>query len=59
MSLGAAVDVSVVIVSWNTRELTLACLASLAGAAGSLGWDAWVIDNKSTDGLSAWKHVLS
>ncbi len=42
-------DVSVIIVSWNTRALTHACLASLPDAAGTLSWDAWVIDNASTD----------
>ena len=42
-------DVSVVIVSWNTRDYTLGCLASLPAAAMSLGWDAWVVDNASTD----------
>ncbi|MGE0359975.1 MAG: glycosyltransferase family 2 protein [Vicinamibacterales bacterium] len=48
--MSAAPDVSVVIVSWNTRALTTACLASLPAAAGALSWDAWVIDNASTDG---------
>lgn len=42
-------DVSVLIVSWNTRELTLACLASLHAAAGALHYDVWVIDNGSGD----------
>ena len=45
-----APDVSVLIVSWNTCRLTLGCLASLGEAAGSLRWDAWVVDNASTDG---------
>ncbi len=53
MSLNPPVDVSVVIVNWNTRALTMACLASLPGAAGSLHWDAWVVDNASTDGSVA------
>jgi N-acetylglucosaminyl-diphospho-decaprenol L-rhamnosyltransferase len=44
-----APDVSVVIVSWNTRALTTACLASLPAAAGRCRWDAWVIDNASSD----------
>lgn len=42
-------DLSVIIVSWNTRALTTACLASLPAGAGSLSWDAWVIDNASSD----------
>jgi N-acetylglucosaminyl-diphospho-decaprenol L-rhamnosyltransferase len=42
-------DLSVVIVSWNTRDLTTACLASLPAGAGALTWDAWVVDNASRD----------
>lgn len=42
-------DVSVVIVSWNTRAMTLACLQSLAAAARRVTWDAWVVDNASAD----------
>lgn len=42
-------DVSVVIVSWNTRALTTVCLASLPAAAGRATWDAWVVDNASSD----------
>jgi len=53
MSLDPPVDVSVVIASWNTRGLTTACLASLPGAAESVRWDAWVVDNASTDGSVA------
>jgi len=46
---GEPPDVSVVIVSWNTRALTVACLASLPAAATGLTWDAWVVDNASAD----------
>ena len=42
-------DVSVVIVSWNTRALTSACLASLPAGAGRATWDAVVVDNASSD----------
>ena len=42
-------DVSVVIVSWNTRALTSGCLASLPAGAGTATWDAWVVDNASSD----------
>jgi hypothetical protein len=42
-------DVSVIIVSWNTRALTMACLESLPAAARTTTWDAWVVDNASTD----------
>lgn len=46
-------DVSIIIVNWNTRDLLLACLASLSEAIGSLRADVWVVDNNSTDGSTA------
>lgn len=46
-------DVSVVIVSRNTRELLHACLASVAREAGDLTVETVVVDNASTDGTAA------
>jgi GT2 family glycosyltransferase len=43
-------DISVILVSWNTRDLLLNCLASLPGALGLLQAEIWVVDNGSTDG---------
>lgn len=43
-------DLSIIIVSWNTRDLTLRCLAALPTAVGGLRWEAIVVDNGSTDG---------
>jgi hypothetical protein len=43
-------DVSVVIVSFNTRELLRAALASLPSAAGPRTIEAIVVDNASQDG---------
>jgi N-acetylglucosaminyl-diphospho-decaprenol L-rhamnosyltransferase len=43
-------DVSVILVSWNTRELLLQCLDSLAAACEGIRYDTWVVDNGSTDG---------
>ena len=43
-------DVSVVIVSHDTRELLHACLASVATHAGGLNIEIIVVDNASTDG---------
>ena len=40
--------VSVIIVSYNTRELTLKCLAALVPELGSMGSEIFVIDNCST-----------
>ena len=44
-----AEDVSIVIVSWNTKALVLDCLASLGDAAGSLALEVVLVDNASTD----------
>lgn len=49
----AAPDLSIVIVSWNTRELLLRCLATLPGAAGELSVETIVVDNGSADGTPA------
>ncbi len=46
-------DVSIILVSWNTRDLLLACLASLPAALGGLHADVWVVDNGSADGSVA------
>lgn len=42
--------VSVVVVSWNVRELLLSCLASLEEASRSVPCQTIVVDNGSTDG---------
>jgi GT2 family glycosyltransferase len=44
------VDLSIVVVSWNTSELLHACLASVEQLGVDLAWEALVIDNGSTDG---------
>jgi len=46
-------DLSVLIVSFNTREKTLACLRSLAREADGLAHEVWVLDNASADGSAA------
>lgn len=43
-------DLSLIIVNWNTRELVDACLASLPAACADLSWQAIVVDNGSADG---------
>ncbi len=43
-------DVSVIIVSYNTRDLLLQCLTAVLGAAGSLTVEIVVVDNASEDG---------
>lgn len=49
-------DLSIVIVSWNTRDLLDACLASVFAdltRAPSLRGEVWVVDNSSADGSAA------
>lgn len=45
-----AVALSVVIVSWNTRELLAQCLASIEVHPPGVPYEVWVVDNASTDG---------
>lgn len=45
----AAVDLSIIIVSWNVAELLHACLASVYEHAGKLTLEVWVVDNASGD----------
>lgn len=47
------IDVSIVIVSWNTRDLLYECLTSLKAETQSVQWEAIVIDNCSVDGSAA------
>ncbi len=44
---------SVCLASWNTRELLLACVASLLADPDSEAWEIIVVDNASTDGSAA------
>ncbi len=44
------VDVSIVIVSFNTRELTRKCLKSVAAYAADIAHEVIVVDNASQDG---------
>jgi N-acetylglucosaminyl-diphospho-decaprenol L-rhamnosyltransferase len=43
-------DLSVIILSWNTRELLRQCLESLRGGTGDLAAEVILIDNASSDG---------
>src|SRR5690242_19491767 len=42
--------ISAVIVNYNTREMTLDCLASLCSELRELDSEVWVVDNASSDG---------
>ena len=43
------IDVSVVIVNWNTRDLLAQCLKSVFETAGDLKLEVFVVDNASSD----------
>jgi len=43
-------DLSIVIVNWNTEKMTRDCLASLQAGLGTLSTEIIVVDNASTDG---------
>ena len=51
-ALGGAPDVSVVIVTWNTRDLLLDALRSLYAETTGVSFEVIVVDNASSDGTS-------
>lgn len=44
---------SIIIVSWNTRNLLKGCLASIYQGTVGLAFEVWVVDNNSIDGSVA------
>ena len=46
-------DLSVVIVNWNTKDLLLGCLASVYQTIHNLRFEVWLVDNASRDGSVA------
>ncbi|MCX6357182.1 MAG: glycosyltransferase family 2 protein, partial [Candidatus Aureabacteria bacterium] len=46
-------DLSIIVVSWNSRPYLEACLSSLSEGAGPIAYEAFVVDNGSTDGSAA------
>ncbi|MCK8603855.1 glycosyltransferase family 2 protein [Desulfoferrobacter suflitae] len=47
------IDVSIVIVNWNTRELLKQCLDSVCENITRVSYEIYVVDNASTDGSEA------
>jgi GT2 family glycosyltransferase len=45
-----AIDLSIVIVNWNTRQLLLDCVASIYQTVHRPSFEIFVVDNGSTDG---------
>jgi GT2 family glycosyltransferase len=48
-SSGGDIDVSIIIVSYNTREMTLECLQSIATETRDVSYEVLVVDNNSSD----------
>lgn len=46
-------DISIVIVNWNTRKLLLDCLASLYATVKAVSFEVFLVDNASSDGSVA------
>ncbi len=46
-------DISFVIVNWNTKALLLECLASIFQTVTQLTFEVWLVDNASSDGSVA------
>ena len=44
------VDISFIIVNWNTRDILINCLNSIYKTAGDIDYEICVVDNDSTDG---------
>lgn len=43
-------DISVIIVNWNTKDILIDCLASIFQTITGITFEVWVVDNASTDG---------
>lgn len=52
-STSLAPSISVVIVSYNTRDMTLKCLDALYTNLAAIPAEVWLVDNASTDGTVA------
>ncbi len=43
-------DLSIIIINWNTKQLLLNCIASIYSTAHNASYEVFVVDNGSTDG---------
>lgn len=48
--MGNKIDLSIVIVNWNTKKLLLDCLASAFETVKKISMEVWLVDNASSDG---------
>jgi len=54
-----SLDVSIILVNWNTREIILQCLDSIRKHTTGISYEIIVVDNGSTDGSVAALQSLS
>ncbi len=53
-------DLSIIIVGWNTRDLIQQCLDSVFAYLPDCEYEIWVVDNASSDGtVSDGSHPFS
>ncbi len=45
-----SIDISIILVNWNTSRLLSMCISVLTEQLHELNYDLWVVDNASTDG---------
>lgn len=43
-------DISIIVVSHNTKTLLIDCLSSIFATVEGVSFEVWVVDNNSTDG---------
>ena len=43
-------DISFIIINWNTKDLLLECLSSIYRTVNEIAFEIWVVDNGSSDG---------
>ena len=48
--MSSTLDLSIIIVAWNVRDLVLDCLASLDAAKLEISYEVMLVDNGSADG---------
>lgn len=60
------IDVSIIIINWNTKKLLGDCLASIQACAGDMAIETIVVDNASSDGSQdmlreqyPWVHLIA